>query len=81
MGTTAYQVLRSDFDHIVLNRARAVGADVREQAAVTEVTPKDDGFDVTVEPKGADSYRLHAKVLVDASGQRGQNQADQHGAR
>jgi len=69
VGTTAYQVLRSDFDHIVLNRARAVGADVREQAAVTEVTPKDDGFDVTVEPKGADSYRLHARVLVDASGQ------------
>ncbi len=69
VGSTAYQVLRSDFDHIVLNRARAVGTDVREQATVTAVTPKDDGFEVAVEPKEDDPYLLHASILVDASGQ------------
>ena len=68
-GSTAYQVLRSDFDHIVLNRARAVGTDVREEATVTAVTAKDNGFEVTVEPKGDDPYLLHASILVDASGQ------------
>ena len=54
-GSSAYQVLRSDFDHIVLTRARAVGADVREEATVTEVTAKDDGFEIAVEPKGDDA--------------------------
>ena len=68
-GSSAYQVLRSDFDQIVLNRARAIGADVREEATVTEVTPKDDGFEIAVEPKDADPYLLHASILVDASGQ------------
>lgn len=68
-GPSAYQVLRSDFDHILLNRARALGADVREQATVSAVTRAPDGFDITVEPTGDDPYSLRASLLVDASGQ------------
>jgi FADH2-dependent halogenase len=68
-GSMAYQVLRSDFDHLVLNRAREVGADVREKSTVTEVVPRDDGYDLTVQPDGGDAYRLGASLLVDASGQ------------
>jgi len=68
-GSMAYQVLRSDFDHLVLNRAREVGADVRERSTVTEVVPRADGYDITVQPDDGDPYRIGAGLLVDASGQ------------
>lgn len=68
-GATAYQVLRSDFDHIVLSRARALGADVREEATVTNLETSDDGVEITVAPKAGDAYSLRASVVVDASGQ------------
>jgi len=68
-GAMAYQVLRSDFDHLLMNRAREVGADVREKSTVTEVVPREDGYDITVQPDGGEAYGLKASLLVDASGQ------------
>jgi flavin-dependent dehydrogenase len=64
----AYQVLRSDFDCLLLNRAREMGADVRENTTVTEVNRTQRSYDVKVEREGASSQTLRARVLVDASG-------------
>lgn len=65
----AYQVLRSDFDQLLLERAREMGADVRERTVVTAVAPHADGFEVTTTDEGARTYPLRAGVVVDASGQ------------
>ena len=62
-GPTAYQVLRSDFDHILLNRARAVGADVREDSAVTDVSPVDDRLLTVFSPES----RYYAQTEAPAS--------------
>jgi flavin-dependent dehydrogenase len=65
----AYQVLRSEFDHIILKRARAEGADVREESAVTDCSFDADGVELRVEPKEGSAYSLRAHMMVDASGQ------------
>ena len=65
----AYQVERSKFDQILLNHARHMGVDVREQHAVTDVIEDGDRI-------GGVSYRddaghegsIRAKYIVDASG-------------
>ncbi len=67
--TSAYQVLRSDFDHLLLERAREAGTDVREESAVTDVVSSADGHEIAVTPEGGKAYRVHARFLVDASGQ------------
>jgi halogenation protein CepH len=65
----AYQVERSKFDKILLDHARRMGADVREQCAVTDVA--DDGGRVRavsyVDTEGKAS-QIRAKFVVDASG-------------
>jgi flavin-dependent dehydrogenase len=68
-ATMAYQVLRSDFDLLLLDRAREVGADVREQSAVTDVVPTEDAYELEVTPDQGEPYKIRAGVLVDASGQ------------
>jgi halogenation protein CepH len=65
----AYQVVRAEFDHVLLENARAHGAEVHEEHAVTRVdtsgpTPvvfvrRADGRELTVAPR----------FLIDASGQ------------
>jgi halogenation protein CepH len=65
----AYQVERSKFDQILLNHARKMGADVREQHAVTDVIDDGDrivGVSYTDEEGNAGTIR--AKYVVDASG-------------
>jgi halogenation protein CepH len=67
--STAYQVERSKFDEILLNNARRVGAQVREQCDVVDVI--EDGDRVTgVKYTDAEGVVRHAAAtfVVDASG-------------
>lgn len=65
----AYQVERSKFDKILLDNAARVGADVRENCAVTDVL-SDDNRVRGVLYSGDDGvqHRIDAKYVVDASG-------------
>jgi halogenation protein CepH len=68
----AYQVERSKFDHILLNNARRLGADVREGCAVSDVIADDErvrGVRYT-DPDGRERQAFGAFV-VDASGNTG----------
>lgn len=62
---SAFQVERSKFDHVLLLRAAAVGAEVREGVTVREVEFQDDAVVVTT----ADGAVLRARYFVDATGQ------------
>jgi geranylgeranyl reductase family protein len=61
----SYGILRREFDHHLLDRARAAGADVREGAGVTGVTATADGVQVTTE-----RATFTADVVVGAGGHR-----------
>jgi geranylgeranyl reductase family protein len=61
----SYGILRREFDHHLLDRARAVGADVREGARVTEVALDANGIRV-VTPHGA----FTAPLVIGAGGHR-----------
>ncbi|HJQ83288.1 MAG TPA: NAD(P)/FAD-dependent oxidoreductase [Candidatus Binatia bacterium] len=65
----AFQVVRAEFDQLLLENARAHGADVREEHAVTAV--EDDGGRPIVHARSAAgrTLRLAPRFLVDASGQ------------
>ncbi len=65
----AYQVERSKFDQILLDNARFVGAQVREECAVSDVIR--DGERVTgvvYTDRDRDEHQVRAKYVVDASG-------------
>jgi flavin-dependent dehydrogenase len=65
----AYQVPRDTFDELLLRRAEALGAEVREGWSVTGVR-FEEGRAVGVcarDPEG-ESHRIDAKVVVDATG-------------
>ena len=59
----SYGIVRSEFDHHLLDRARVAGADVREGARVTAVTREGDGIRVVSE-RGV----FVAPVVVGAGG-------------
>jgi geranylgeranyl reductase family protein len=59
----SYGIVRSEFDHHLLDRARVAGADVREGARVTAVTRERDGIHVTSE-RGV----FVARVVIGAGG-------------
>jgi FAD-dependent halogenase len=65
----AYQVERSKFDQILLDHARDMGVDVREQHAVSDVI---DGGDrirgVSYTDAAGNPGTIHARYVVDASG-------------
>ena len=61
----SYGILRREFDHYLLDRARAAGVDVREGARVSEVTQDADGVRV-VSPHGT----FTAPVVIGAGGHR-----------
>jgi halogenation protein CepH len=67
----AYQVERSKFDQILLDHARHLGVDVREQHAVTNITENQDEDRVTgvtyTDPDGNEGT-IRATYVVDASG-------------
>jgi FAD-dependent halogenase len=67
----AYQVERSKFDKILLDHARRLGVDVREEHAVTD-TIRDAGRirGVAYKDASGSSGKIFAKYVVDASGNR-----------
>jgi halogenation protein CepH len=65
----AYQVERSKFDKILLDHARHMGVDVREQHAVTDVIDNGDRIrGVSYTDAEGNEGTIHATYVVDASG-------------
>ncbi len=60
----AFQVDRSEFDQLLLERSKAAGAEVQEGVRVLDVVPDADGVSVTT---SAGAHRV--RYLVDATGQ------------
>lgn len=65
-----WQVLRSEFDEMLLNNAREKGADVREETTVVQLLKNDSGAVIGVEVKNKDGSleQLYSKMVIDASG-------------
>lgn len=65
-----WQVLRSEFDQMLMDHARERGAEVREETTVTRLLKDDSGRVVGVEAQAKDgtTQQLFAKLVVDASG-------------
>jgi flavin-dependent dehydrogenase len=67
-----WQVVRSEFDMMMLDNAREHGVDVHEEVRVVEVLWEGDrAVGVKIRPKDGPDREVRAKVLVDASGQNG----------
>jgi halogenation protein CepH len=64
----AFQVVRAEFDQLLLENARAHGADVREEHAVTAVETGDAPV-IHAQDAGGRTLRLTPRFIVDASGQ------------
>ena len=66
--TSAYQVRRSEFDHILSKNASARGAEVHEESRVTEIQFNDDSADVMVTTADGTALKWRAGYVLDASG-------------
>jgi flavin-dependent dehydrogenase len=64
----AYQVRRSEFDHLLLGHCAANGAEVHEATRVTEVDFGPDAVRVATRDEDGATRRWRAQFLVDASG-------------
>ena len=66
----AYQVRRSDFDHVLIRKAASDGAQVVEGCQVRDVAFKadDSGAVVTAQNEDGSTVRYDARMVVDASG-------------
>ncbi len=64
-----WQVLRSEFDEILLNNARARGAEVIEEITVKELLREGDRVvGVRAQKKGGEVVEFHAPITLDCSG-------------
>lgn len=65
-----WQVLRSEFDQLLMDHARERGAEVREETTVTQLLKDDSGRVIGVEVQNKDGSTEHllAKIVIDASG-------------
>lgn len=68
-ASTTWQVLRSEFDAMILDKARENGAEIREETAARELI-RENGAVVGVRAMGADgaAYELRAPITIDATG-------------
>jgi len=66
-----FQVPRAEFDHILLQRAREVGVDVREGHRVTACDFTADAATLDFTPEGGEAARVRVRALVDGSGRFG----------
>jgi flavin-dependent dehydrogenase len=67
-----WQVVRSEFDQMMLNNAREHGVDVHEGVRVVEVLfDGDRAVGVRIRPESGPDREVRARVVVDASGQNG----------
>src|SRR5262245_4092721 len=65
----AYQVVRAEFDQLLLENARAHGADVREEHAVTAVETGNGGPVVRARAADGRTLTVRPRHVLDASGQ------------
>lgn len=65
-----WQVMRSEFDQMLMNHARSKGAEVREETSVTQLLKDDSGKVIGVEVLNKDGTKEHllTKLVIDASG-------------
>jgi len=64
-----WQVLRSEFDQMLLDNARAKGAEVREQTMVREMLRENGAVaGVRAVDKKGETFRFHAPITIDGSG-------------
>lgn len=66
-----YQVPRQEFDRILLDRAREVGVDVREEHRVTAFDFTEEAAIVDFAPATGEPGRVRVRALVDATGRTG----------
>ena len=66
--TTAFQVERATFDHLLLRHAGASGAEVREGWTVTKSSHDKDEVSIQARGKNGESETFRGSFLVDASG-------------
>jgi flavin-dependent dehydrogenase len=67
-----WQVVRSEFDQMMLNNAREHGVDVHEGVRVVQVLfDGDRATGITIRPESGPDRDVPARVVVDASGQNG----------
>lgn len=68
-ASTTWQVVRSEFDDMILNHARKSGAEIREETTVREIV-YENGAAVGVRATGSDGQplELRAPITIDASG-------------
>src|ERR1700722_290568 len=66
-----WQVIRSEFDLMMLNNAREHGVDAQEGVRVLDVLFEDGhrAVGVRIQPEGGEPREVRARVVVDASGQ------------
>jgi len=64
----AYQVMRSDFDKLLLDHSRENGAEVREQTEVTKLDFADDRVKIDIESSDGAKSTVAARYLLDCSG-------------
>ena len=69
-SAVTWQIERSEFDQMMLENARAKGAEVCEQSPVQRVLKDDAGRVIGVEAKGPDGqlFQAYAPVTIDCSG-------------
>lgn len=67
----AFHVIRSEFDQILLDNARAHGADVNEEHAVTAIDVAGPTPRLTVRRRDGREHEVRPRLVVDASGQQG----------
>ena len=66
-----WQVCREELDRILLERARSLGVDVREEHRVAAIDFAGDGVRLDVEPPAGEPFAVRVKAIVDASGRHG----------
>ncbi len=64
----SYNVLRSDFDKMLLDHSAASGAEVHEETAVERVAFDEDGVTLEVSEKSGGPQQIRARYVIDASG-------------
>lgn len=66
----AFQVIRAEFDQLLLDNARARGAEVHEEHAVEEIDTASPTPVVRGVTAGGAGFACHPRFVIDASGQR-----------